>query len=262
MLNLSNRLGLLRHRGLGYPGSFLPGFDPSHVASKSIRYSGIAIGAAIVNLLNGQASGFNGTVTANMTSIGPTVIGSGPNGYNKVSNTYSETPSSSTFAGIFVIKVSETTHVLFANGTPNGEQYADIASLVLEMGTHSTSTLSGLPALSMNVPYFFACSANITTMNFVVRNLITGEIYSTQITSAFTFGANQATWVIGGDTSGTQGGVQTATTMYSVAYMNLPQLLAWADDPWSFWYPSPQPFDFAMASAPSGSIAYFFPWVN
>ena len=43
--------------------------------------------------------------------------------------------------------------------------------------------------------------------------------------------------------------------MFSAAFLNLPQLIKWADDPWSFWYPTdfgPTAFPFIFAKGPGG----------
>ena len=258
MSRLSNRLGLLSQRGLGYPAGFLPGFDSSHAASQSTKLSAIASGTTYINMLTGKSTAVSGAQTANMAFIGPSVSGAGGSSCNLFTSPFGTgTPTALTLA-LILIPVSSTTNVVILVGA---NDILEIVSLVPEWAASSTVS-SGL-SLVLNNPYFVAASAlSGTTFNFVTLNLLTGKLQSASVSSAATLGALAATWTIGGSVGSTRVGSKIAACAVTFNYLSLTQLLAWAADPWSFWYPSPQPFDFAMASAPSGSIAYFFPWVN
>jgi hypothetical protein len=100
---------------------------------------------------------------------------------------------------------------------------------------------------SIDTPYFIVVSASSTAQvcNFLLLNLRTGTYQTASIsTSAFSISLFDSRFALG--TSSHIGffnspyGISAA--MASDAFLSIPQMLAWAQDPWSFWYP---PFGFA-----------------
>ena len=85
-------------------------------------------------------------------------------------------------------------------------------------------------------------AASITTAAsvFVARRLDTGQIFSSN-TTGFTTTAPNGTYCFAGSgatgSGGHIGGAAIAAGMISFQALSLHQLLAWADDPWAFWYP-------------------------
>jgi hypothetical protein len=109
----------------------------------------------------------------------------------------------------------------------------------------SFAAASGIPLLQ-GVPYFIACSMNSPQQiaNFVVTNLATGQI---QMAINVASGGNFAGTGIDGAANLTIGNANAqnrpntgsiAAVMYSGAFLGPSALRQWAQDPWSFWYPT------------------------
>jgi hypothetical protein len=116
------------------------------------------------------------------------------------------------------------------------------ANLELFSGGDVSATISS--QIYTLTPYFvcFNFPANPSIGNFVWTNLTTGAVtYSVQSGSATTIGNFAGSCAVGADsatgTSDPPHGPGIACAMMSTAKLSVSQLIAWAADPWSFWYP-------------------------
>jgi hypothetical protein len=56
---------------LAFPCGIAPGFDPTQLAARSARFSGVASAGGFINLLNGSPGTRNGTPAAAIKGFGP-----------------------------------------------------------------------------------------------------------------------------------------------------------------------------------------------
>lgn len=237
---------------LGFPGGVLPGFDPSHRAVKGMAriggLSAIAAGGSFIDLLSGSAGTLIGTPTAGISnSVGPvtkTVAAS----LNATTFTgKASTFANVTIAGIFYLTSTATWANLFATSGDNAGGWSCGYSGGFQLyNINAGVTMSFSITASVNTPYFFVASLvrNTTTSNAVLINLATGAIKTgTSATATGNDGASNGVYDVGNQftTLGTQtayswpGGI--AAVMFAPTYLLLQDQLAWAADPWSFWYP-------------------------
>lgn len=271
MPGVSNRISLIRRRGLGYPIGFSAGVDTSHIAAKGLRFSGIAAPAGLqfINLLNGK----KGTVTSTFTSsihgiIGRQITSTGT-GQVAFSGNAATGVSSLTIGAIILGMAAATNGIIFnttsaATAAPFIWQSPTTNNLAVTSGSGTINIDSGL-GLVAGIPYFIGISFSslTTTVKFVITNLLTGQIRTASIANTLAATASNGTYCVAGDglADGSTGVV--AAVMFSTAGISLPALLQWATDPWSFWYPTSQgaiAFDPAFAKAPSGGAAIIVPW--
>jgi hypothetical protein len=253
---------LRRPNLLGYPGT-LPGFDLSHPASSTfvrgaatplqvgVLFSAVsATGSGnLIDIFHGKPSTLVGSPTS---SIDP-VIGPGTN--------FPSSTTRATFTGPTLGSVGTTiAFILKVNGTPSG--YGTLCSWsVANQGLfiRSTRALDFYPfgdnlstfTLSVGVPYFVVVTAlgNATAssgiINFFAENLNTGQVSSNTITGVnFNLLNTVPTIDVGSDGTAGFSNCTIAAIMYSQNYMSMKQVVQWAQDPWSFWYP--QKFDFGL----------------
>jgi hypothetical protein len=232
---------------LAYPGNRLPGFDPSHPASQSSYFSAISSGANFVNLKNGRpgvisGAGFStsvfgqiGSVTVGDTSVGKKSSFSGIPIVNQ---------SRILMASIFYVAAIQgsTSMSVGCSTTTNGQGwYMYIPNNSPNLQAYNGAAVnSGIPMVA-NVPYFAAFSASVAAnnVNFCLANLSNGTV-KTGTAACGSVTTADGGCIVGGDSFGQTfvGGI--AAFMFSNVYLGLPQLLAWAADPWSFWYPPVQ----------------------
>lgn len=85
--------------------------------------------------------------------------------------------------------------------------------------------------------YFFMCgSVNGTTVNTVTVDLSNGKRWPDSQAFAITPVASDGIYHLGGGRFHLST-MSTGPLMWSPTYLTLGQLMKWADDPWSFWYP-------------------------
>jgi hypothetical protein len=93
-----------------------------------------------------------------------------------------------------------------------------------------------------NASYFFAISVYKGALgtaigNYVIVNLDNGARFSGTFTPTKGATAQDTDVYIGNrGLNSRQGLCDVAAAMQSNTFLTLPQLLRWADDPWSFWY--------------------------
>lgn len=229
---------------LGFPGGVLPGFDPSHVAATKAIFSSVALGANHLNLLKGLLgipSGSPPPIATIDGRIGPSQTNGSGTSYSNFQFQYSSTTPDTAF----------TTAAIFT--------YTNISSGfgVIQYNLCNRTTLAVFPDFELNnigggnfatgfTPvagrsYFLAISAIVGSIPvYVITDLTTGQIYSGLCGATnYSVGTNGGGtgFYVGDWTSGNAFIGNIAATSYSANALSKPQLLAWAQDPWTFWYP-------------------------
>lgn len=237
----------IRNR-LSYPAGYSPGIDPTHIAvRKFLRFSGIAQGTNFIRLDKKPIKG-----TASGTLTGPIHGVMGP--YVRNNNT----AASINFAGNSVVAPTSGTLAAIAMVTPGAQTVffsttsvaADnVPVLFMDTGTNQLGLggLTGIPLISLSgivlaglTPYFVAASyptIGSGFVNFVVTNLLTGQISQASVSNTFTSVAPNGTYCVCGANAIAAIDAYTAAAMYSTAGLSPADMLAWAGDPWAFWYP-------------------------
>lgn len=226
---------------LGFPGGVLPGFDPSHVAAKGTIFSGVASGSGFVDILRGKPGTITGTPTASIDGrMGPNTLFLG--GTDECSFTGYPTTNftSVTLAAIVNYNGAGNPYNTAVETASNGGGWflahtGSVIRAAAQSVAFIDSTIAIPPA---NVPFFYAFSTNGVTANFVLVRLDTGQIFSQGgVTSASPSAPNGTTLVGGADTTNRQASGGVATAMFNTRFMSVPELRAWAQDPWAYWYP-------------------------
>jgi hypothetical protein len=242
---------------LTFPGNRLPGFDPTHPALANATtkpiLSCINSGAGFVQLTTGAPATYtvtSGTATNTIDVIGPVTTFS----HNaSISATWTGAPAQPnasfgiTFAIIFRQLESGSGFdfgLMFANsGSGNG----------VRLDSFNTSPCISIPnvgnfvatnlTITANVPYFIVASGTIGnpgTYDCVQTNLATGQVSSQRniAINSTPLAAAGANWGVGFELTGA-GTPNCNIAAASISFNVLPftTMLAWAADPWSFWYP-------------------------
>jgi hypothetical protein len=261
-----------RPNPLAFPGGS-PGFDPSHVASRAVAFSSASVNGNHTNLLRGQPGTIQGSPSAFIDgNIGPATklalngqdgllfSGVGPSGvlsYNAI-----------TLAGIFVIDTSnENFNAIISTDAGNQQGHyitQDTSSFNALMWTSSGVAVNHLPFVVLPAtPYFVAISSVVASAidpaHGVVVNLLTGQIqtFSGLISSILSANPTSGTYCVGniGTSLNFGFGGKIAATMVSKAKLSLPELLQWAQDPWSFWYPRKTDFLSLLRAATNATFS-------
>lgn len=222
-------------RGLGFPSGATPGFSPAHIASGGIRFSGVSQPAGFRNLLNGK----NGTNTGAPTAVINGAIG-------RTTNYPTASDYTIFTGGPSVTDTSITMAVLLTINTLSGFQYFFSDSGGDSLGVNSTlqyirfggtTNDSGL-SLATNVPYFLAASANSgNAINFVAMRLDNGQFVAATTASGVNL-ASTGTYHLGvSPVLGSSATSSIAAAMKGSKFLSAAELMQWAYDPWSFWYP-------------------------
>lgn len=240
--------------GLEYPIGATPRFDPAHLAASNTLFSGIASGPNFVNTLTGQPGTPNGGVNAPSANqqgiIGPSIYI--PNNGN-ITFPYQATAwaaqtmaaivafdsaTSGSVRNIMSTSASGLTGMLLAVNT-GGANTTWSYEIGGTLSACTGSTLQAAPIIA-GMPYFWAVSiANGLPVNTVLVQLGTGRVSILSIANALSFNAGDATIYIGNRGTNTRQAIgKIAAAMHANNYLSIPQLLQWASDPWSFWYPT------------------------
>jgi hypothetical protein len=248
-------LTLLRRNPLAFPAGAKAGFDPRHPASARTVFSCVPAGGNFANLLNGS----HGTIAAAAASpsihgvLGPstTLDNTGqiqfpvaaPNGGFDDSTT----GQGVTLAAIFA---SNTNGFRAVVGASNNAGNAAIFIGTYNVGPVFWANVSGstLGAYVTTIPfvagepYFLIASMTPNAdISFLVKNLRTGVVQAQVVAGTGGVGSGffntfdyYGLGALGGQSS-VNGPV--AAGMLAQRSMSMSQLLAWAADPWAFWYP-------------------------
>jgi hypothetical protein len=225
-----------------------PGFDPSHVAAQGIStgngFSGISTSNGFISLLTGLPGSDGGVQTRKLDGI----IGRASNyvsgGYSNFAGQSSAAPSSSgTIAGVFRVNALSSIGVIFSStGAGSGGYslgYNTTTGNPYVFAQGAGQAISGL-AMAAGIPYFLAASFSLSKTNFVLVSLNNGAtLTDTQGTFGTAAASQSGTYEVGGNSNGGRSpNAIIAALMYAPGpLLSGSQLLQWASDPWSFWYP-------------------------
>lgn len=269
---------LLKRRGLAFPGGLRPRFDSNHPASAGISpghgLCAIAQGNTFINLLNAaKATIITGTPAAAMDGlVGPACyVGSGgsTDTLNFTGNS-TATDNNVTLAAIWrQVGTPGIDGLYVTTGVSSGWGM----NFSHSSGSNDLTAINLLTAgwddsgfvITAGHAYFGAVSVSISgtgSAAWVLVDLNTG-VASFYGAPDFTIGwasagSSVGSYAIGGN--GAEGAplAKIAAVMWAPTCLTAPQLLAWAADPWSFWYPTPingVAFDPAWAvAAAAGAI--------
>lgn len=250
---------------LAYPAGYAPGFDPNHMASKKPMFSGVASAGGFVNILRGQVGvAVNAPVFSLMGHVGSSIEypGSGATHTHTFSGNSTVKAEAHTVAAVTrMSSMPGSTAVIFSSSGGNaGEQLfvtatTGIIKLSGVSGAGGTSPTIGMEA---NTPQLIIASNSGSggVSNYLVMNLLTGVI-KTDVQTASTGGnAPDGVYAIGNTTSSPRSlSGRVAAVAFTHSFMSIPELLQWAADPWSFWYPNPgDNWRGAGAAADSGFV--------
>jgi hypothetical protein len=234
---------------LTFPGT-MPGINYAHPAAVNLVMSAIP-GTPISpgffnNLIVAAPFALRASGTLQVVYVIDSIVG--PAFYNNVNGTqiqgiagYATMPPVYTIASIFRVKV-----VAGAGSYQNITTFRGNAGLWLKstgtalnpniyIGSDNVFSIT----LTSGNAYFIAISGTPVAGNkfsAVVRSLSTGQIFSGSVT----IGTSQTTddsFMYVGEDGNEASFCAIATSMYSRTLLSMPQLLEWAGDPWSFWYP-------------------------
>jgi hypothetical protein len=224
---------------LAFPSGMVAGFDPSHPLSKNIRFSGIASDGNFFNLLSNKPGTVVGAPSANIDAI----LGSNA--------TFTNSTDAANFSGQSTVNDGNVTiccivyfnsvsasQALFASSSVNtGWRFAyDNPSGYFNIIAGGVTGINMGIAPVANVPYFLAASASSTQSSVVLARLDTGKVTFATSTGASPVAPN-GTYQVGNDTFSEVAKAKISTVMFSASFTSLQQLLQFAQDPWSFWYP-------------------------
>ena len=226
---------------LAYPNGIRPGFNQAHpAAGKIVRYSGVATGATMVNLLNARRATASGTIAAAMDGrIGPAIGASTSSSFLSMPG-INETPLAVTFGAIVTPTGTSPTFGFMFNNDSAANTGFYIGALTPKLLVSNTAIIVASFNLTAGTPFFIAVSFNNATVNFVGVNLVNGQSFTTHGSNATPIAATTgAQYGIGGTGAANQSMVANlAAVMYSINnFLSDRQLLAWAQNPWDFWYP-------------------------
>lgn len=223
---------------LVYPAGNAAGFDPNHIASGNIRFSGIASGSTFYSLLSGIVGARTGTIAGIDSRIGPiATFHDGASDNIAFTGTAQTRPASATMAAIFTTQTSVNFNGIFSAG-PNSTWTLGNRGVAtgIEFYNGNTEAVSSLLPVA-GVPYLVIASSNGTTVNYVLKRLDTGGVLTASVAGSASAGA-EGNYTVGNFNNASDsifGSI--AAVMYAASYMPLTQMLLWAQDPWSFWYP-------------------------
>jgi hypothetical protein len=264
---------LLLKRGLRFPGYLRPGFDKAHPCAGGTWLSAIPVTTNnFIDLLTGMQGAANTAFPIGGTKvrayIGPAAGLDNSTGNQGVtfgaggSLVTPVTPYPATLAAIFT-----ATALVNGNQTPiangsGGNIQLGIYSNTFQINRWNASNDNTSFTPTAGVPYFLACTTdNVATTVIVWTRLDTGKIQYYTATPASGISATTFEAVIGYTSGGNPMDGFVGPVMISTAVNTLGNMLRWAADPWSFWYPNGQAVAFdadlvsKVASAPAGGPA-------
>ncbi|HEV2550801.1 MAG TPA: hypothetical protein VGU20_26045 [Stellaceae bacterium] len=235
---------LLPRDRLIYPAGYAPGILSTHPAALNCRFSGVGLSNGnIVSLLRGAKAGAadTGLPSPALTPIGPAPFFEGSTTGLSFSGNLAEALTTATFAAIFQLSAIGVVNPFCGTAsTSNGAIFEILATNIPALFKGNVNHVA-FPSLSLSagVPYFLALSAlSSTTYCCVLTNLLTGNIKSQSNTvSSISASMGNATYLVGRLSGSAVFHGNIAALSISATGLDLSQLLAWAADPWSFWYP-------------------------
>jgi len=224
---------------LAFPTGRQAGINWSHIAATNLRFSGVndGTGAGFRNLMTGGAGtlGASGRSFIMDSHLGPSFTTSASPG--KVTYTGQPTTNDAAVTCAFTIRrVSAGNQDAFCSASANTSGFhAGLSASALLIQNASTFKTSSFNAPA-GAPFFCIASTGAVATNFVGVNLATGQFFYSQTTALTGFTAPDGTYQIGNGAAHLSSAPVSAV-MFSAQYMTLPEMLWWAQNPWSFWYP-------------------------
>ena len=223
---------------LAFPCGVAPGFDPAHPASFNNFFSFVDNGSGFVgiNPAGTISNGHGGTITNIIDSInGPSV---------KFATAYQSFPipnvsvgSTMTLACIFNVTGFTSGTFVFSTSNNFGPGYYNNNAFFPTNSNYFT----GSSLLGFSGPCFMALSgSNNGIQNGIILSLKTGKFVTFSATnSGFVSSSTGSTLYIGAQNSSFANYLpgSVSAVMASGSLLSMQQLLSWASDPWSFWYP-------------------------
>jgi hypothetical protein len=216
--------------------------NSAHPMARGARYAAIAApGGQFINLLNGAPSvAVNGSLSTKIDPIlGPVVVSNTSTVYSSIANSFADSPSSVTFAAILTPIASSPPDIIFSTRASTyltGIYLFTAGNFGLILNGVGTLA-SGLPSIAAGVPWFLAVCSTAAKQNWVVANLKTARIWTTTGAVAGSTAVGATPWSVGIATALQQPGASIAAVAYSINnFLSLSQLVAWARNPWDYWY--------------------------
>lgn len=242
MAGPSNRPTILRRRGLAFPAGYALGLDSSHPLASNLVLSSAVVGKVPQSILPWKAAASVSTLVYKLDGIlGPicTYVGAGSLATFPAPTTIS---TNFALAAFFKPTTSIASGFIFCTDTTNLAGYGLVSdSLVVKVFFLTAGTLSSSAiTMVLNNPYFIVASGvNGGTVNFAVRNLLTGKLQTASVAAGTaTLTGGSGTLEIGtGPNNQADGSI--GPVVWSQTALSLPTLRQIASDPWEFWYPSP-----------------------
>lgn len=229
---------LRRNTPFSFPAGRNPGIDLSHIAAGIPRFSGIASGnGSFINLMTGAP----GTVAGTPTAVSDGYLGRATNFATSTDAvTFSGNPavldSVVTFGAIALFTSITGNQGIFNSATVGADGWLFYVSNQLTLFANNSTVSSGTNLVG-NIPYFLICSTNSSVTNFLWMRLDNGVV-STATTSSLTSLTSNGTYKVASDNFGNATNSRLAAVMFSAGiFMSISQMLQWAQDPWSYWYP-------------------------
>jgi len=230
---------------LEFPAGATPRFDPSHIAAKGMRRGSGLLAVATakhswVNLLTGVPGVLTSGGGAAMTGVFDGAIGPGTNFTNN-GNDYVGWASSSTAEGSATFGVMARTRVTTA-GADVMSNSSGISGLYFQLsgGVTPMFNFANFSSITLNADeaYFLIGSAHVTYgARYLALSLKTGRLYTSADTAALSYSAPNGTVTIGSAPYNSVN-IDIAAASYTSNFMSMAEMMKWAVDPWSLWYPN------------------------
>jgi hypothetical protein len=233
-----------RRSFLNYPGGF-PGFNEGHPAARGIGqgvgFVGIAYQDNFLNVLDGGVGTVVGSSTPQLTDFGRAMTFAA-NALLSFPGFRAANDAANTIAAIYKPVSSSNTFLFQNSSTGSGVSF--------KMDTVGVNGLQfdpwgGSPALSTLVPVnghtqFMAMSTDYSTAAyFIIADFNTGSVQIVSTTPPAVPTPPNGTYVVGNaNTINVGAGGSLHALMFSPTFMSIAEMVQWAYDPWSLWYPS------------------------
>jgi hypothetical protein len=249
-----------------FPYWATPGIDPTHIAFSNggqLRFFGFATPSGMLSYANGRVTrGVPGSaVTFSVDGMmGPILTGGtgGATTTTTFANQGAVADTVHTMAAIYkplTFTAAFTPSYIYTTSTSNagvgfeiniGSSTATPQPLGFNPNVASDGNVissSSPVVVSLNIPYFIIVSyggaATTNSVIFLLKNLLTGVTRTQTIASTATaLGTNNATHSVGSSQTSRGLNGSIAAVAHISTFLSIPELLYWAQDPWSFWYPT------------------------
>ena len=239
------QLSLLNTSSLAFPGR-TPSVD------SSVLFSCVAANGNLINLATGKPGAIAGTIGGRITNFGPTAFETGTGAVNAVNFAGQITAlSTCTYSAIVrfnAFGVAQLNPVFSTSNTTSGATLGlgnfNVNQGVLSVTHYGGTNFNSSYSVPLAVPHFIWASQINTSgttfvVNFVARNLNTGQTYSSTTSNTSTLTTANGTFQAFCIASNTGFNGQCDIAAAAIENVGLPIAagLQRAADPWAFWYP-------------------------